>query len=161
MDAALTLAWRHAAGTVMPEDLPMAAAELLAADHDSPALRDLAGRRRGDDTSELTALLAQAMDELGVTVPDEDTAGRCLLHELAAEVVAGRVTAYEATHSLWSGMAAETHAEVAFMRAATEEDYLDDLLPEPFAAWERALRSAALALVATDHPLGPAVGPPA
>ncbi|WBP86067.1 hypothetical protein [Kitasatospora cathayae] len=69
MDAVFALAWQYAAGQLLPEDLPMAAAELLAVGEVSPALCNLAGR--GEPTAELEELFREAMAELGVPVPDE------------------------------------------------------------------------------------------
>ena len=92
MDAAFILAWQYSVGLVFPEDLPMAAAELPAEGQDSRALRDLAGRSRNDDTAELQDLLREAMAEMRVPVPDDDTAERCLLHHLAARLIAGGTT---------------------------------------------------------------------
>ncbi|MER7754193.1 hypothetical protein [Kitasatospora sp. NPDC097643] len=160
MSAAFTMAWQHAAGLIMPEQLPMRAAELLAAGEDSPALRDLAGRSRHEDTAELGQLFRQTLADLGQDVPDEDTVGRCLLHHLAAGLEAGEVTATEVCTRLWDGGAAETDLEKAFLRAAVDAveyvDYYELYNPAAYRAWEEKLRAAARALAAerATGPLG-------
>ncbi|MGW4648209.1 hypothetical protein [Kitasatospora sp. NPDC004289] len=158
MDAAFTLAWQLSVGLVFPEGLPTAAAELLAGGHDSPALRDLAGRSRHEDTSELKRLLQEALGELSVPVPDSDTAERCLLHHLAARLTAGDISPKDVAATLWHGVAdTGTDLETRFARAAVEEDYLDAMetdQPEEFRSWEDAVRAAAVALTAAgDDPL--------
>ncbi|GJF35007.1 hypothetical protein KNE206_77070 [Kitasatospora sp. NE20-6] len=161
MDTAFTLAWQHAVGLVHPEDLPMAAARLLAENLDSPALRDLAGRSRNDGTTELDALLRKAMGELGVAVPDQEIAERCLLRHQAARLTAGEATSGEVAAALWHGMAdTATDPEIRFLRAALEDEYYLDHMeahrPEAFRAWENTLRAAATALdTADDSPLTP------
>ncbi|MET9182792.1 hypothetical protein ABZX88_31945 [Kitasatospora aureofaciens] len=162
MDAAFTLAWQHAAGQVFPEDLPMAAAELLAAGDDSPALCDLAGRSRGEPTGELEELFREAMAELGVPVPEEALAGRCLLRHLAAGVAEGRLAPKEAAGTAWHGMDEfATEVERRFARAAKRLCCADCLVvvedgdPEAFRAWEQEVSAAADAVaVATDDPRG-------
>ncbi|WP_344625624.1 hypothetical protein [Kitasatospora arboriphila] len=162
MDGAFTLAWQHAVGHVLPEDLPMAAARLLADGLDSPALRDLAGRHRHEDTRELDALLHRSLAELGVQAPDHDTAERCLLHHLAALLVAGDLTPEEAAVRLWHGMAeTATEAEARFLEIAVTEDYYvhdpEYHRPEEVRSWRTRLRTAAVELVAAeDNPPAPA-----
>ncbi|MFK0194517.1 hypothetical protein [Kitasatospora sp. NPDC090308] len=155
MDAAFTLAWQHSVGLVFPENLPRAAAELMAEGQDSPALRDLAGRSGNEDTAELQGLLQEAMGELCVPVPDGETAERCLLHHLAARLTAGDITPKDVAATLWYGIAdTGTDLESQFARAATEEDYLDAMetnQPEAFRSWENALRAAAITLAAAEN----------
>lgn len=78
MEQPLAAAWKYVAGLTCPEDLPVAAAQLLAADYDSPSLRDLAGRSRRDDTSEIDALFHRAMAELRIPISDDEIAERCI-----------------------------------------------------------------------------------
>lgn len=166
MDSAFTLAWQRAVGHVFPEDLPMAAAELLAEGLDSPTLRDLAGRSRNDDTTELDALLRRAVAELGVSAPDHTTAERCLLHHLSSRLASGELTPKEVAARVWHGMAeTATEPELRFLTVATEEccscclDSLELRQPEAFHSWEIRLRAAAAVLgFADDNPLDP--GPP-
>ncbi|MFF2541783.1 hypothetical protein ACFVUY_04405 [Kitasatospora sp. NPDC058063] len=159
MNDAFTLAWRYATGLVHPEDLPMAAAELLAAGvgAQSAALCDLAGRRgRGERSAELSGLLWQAMAELGLPVPDEDFVGRCLLHRTAARLVSEEITSGDAVSELWraSGGAADA-AEQRFAALADQvccPDCLGDRESGARQDWERELRAAAVEVAsAADH----------
>ncbi|MFF2141565.1 hypothetical protein [Kitasatospora sp. NPDC058190] len=162
MDAVFTLAWQHAAGLVCPEDLPMAAAELLAAGEDSPALCDLAGRGRGEPTADLEELFREALEELGVPCPDSGLAERCLLRSLAAGVVAGEVTPKEAAGRAWLGMGeTATDVEWQFAEAVLRMCCSSCLVEvetynaEAYQAWEQEVSAAAAILAAAaDSPLG-------
>lgn len=153
MDQLFTVAWQYVIGIVQSEDLPMQAAQLLAAGMDSPALRDLAGRGRREVTTELSALFQQAVQELGGSMPDGETAERCLLHHLAGELAAGAKTPGEVAARVWQGLtAAQTETEHEFLQAVGDEyyvDYIADEQPEAFRAWEAELRSAAQRLSRT------------
>ncbi|KQX16804.1 hypothetical protein ASC82_00670 [Streptomyces sp. Root431] len=61
----------------------MLAAYALVNGHDSPALSELAGRPRQSDATEVRELYVQALSELDVPLPDEETAGRRLLVSLS------------------------------------------------------------------------------
>ncbi|WP_405877527.1 hypothetical protein OG762_03095 [Streptomyces sp. NBC_01136] len=147
MDRVFAIAWQYVVGLVSPEDLPMEAAQLLAVGLDSPALRDLAGRSRRDDTAEFRGLFQQAVGELGTAIPDEETAERCLLHYLAGQLAAGAMTPGEVAARVWQGLtAAQTGPERAFLQAVGDEYHVDFIAgeqPDAFHAWETALRSAA------------------
>ncbi|MFJ1758205.1 hypothetical protein [Kitasatospora sp. NPDC088134] len=153
MDQVFAVAWQYVVGVVESADLPMQAARLLAAGLDSPALRDLAGRSRAEDTTELAVLFRQAVHELGSSVPDEETAERCLLHHLAGGLAAGVKTPGEVAARVWQGLtAAQTGAEHEFLRAVSDEyyvEYIADGQPESFRAWEAELRAAAQRLSRT------------
>ncbi|MFJ8900083.1 hypothetical protein [Streptomyces sp. NPDC102370] len=60
---------------------------MLVDGRDSPALRELAGLSRRCDETEIRELYVQALHELGVSLPDEETAGRWLLVTLAVGLV--------------------------------------------------------------------------
>ncbi|MEU0797816.1 hypothetical protein ABZ342_47785 [Amycolatopsis sp. NPDC005961] len=92
MDVLRDVVWRHAAGMVYPEDLPMAAAEALVRGVDSPALRELAGLARDSATTEIEDLYRDALGELDVTIPDWREAARWWLGRLAEELVQGRLS---------------------------------------------------------------------
>ncbi len=77
MDQPATIAWKYAASLIRVEDLPMVAADLLAAGHDSPSLRDLAGRSRHEHPADIRELFGHTMEELGIQIPDYETAERC------------------------------------------------------------------------------------
>ncbi|MFF4920050.1 hypothetical protein ACFY4B_05650 [Kitasatospora sp. NPDC001261] len=159
MDDAFTLAWQYSAGLVFPEDLPMAAAGLLAAGigGDSPALCDLAGRPgRGEPPVELTELLWQAMAELGLPVPDDGFVQRSLLHHTAARLVSGEITPVEAVAMLWSRIDERTTG--AERRLAELVDRVccpgcvDTWPVEVTRDWEREMRAAAVEVAsAADH----------
>ncbi|WP_331737628.1 hypothetical protein OHA38_43955 (plasmid) [Streptomyces sp. NBC_01732] len=147
MDQVFAVAWQYVVGLVPPEDLPMEAAQLLAVGLDSPALRDLAGRTRREETAEIEGLLRQAVGELGTAIPDEESAERCLLHYLAGQLAAGAKTPGEVAARVWQGLtAAQTGPERAFLLAVGDEyhvDFISDERPDAFQAWETALRAAA------------------
>ncbi|MFD4657697.1 hypothetical protein ACFWP2_18945 [Kitasatospora sp. NPDC058444] len=159
MNEAFTLAWRHAAGRVFPEDLPMAAAELLArgVGGDSPALCELAGRPgRGERSGELAELLRQAMDELGLPVLDEELVERCRMYETAVELLSGEVAPGDVAAEDWhwtSGNA--TEAERRFVAAVDEAgcpDCLGAWPAEAARAWVREVMAVAAEVAAADDP---------
>ncbi|MEV7856488.1 hypothetical protein [Streptomyces sp. NPDC088183] len=149
MDQVFAVAWQYVVGLLPPEELPMEAAKLLAVGLDSPALRDLAGCSRREDTVEIEGLFRQAVGELGTAIPDEETAERCLLHHLAGQLAAGTKTPGEVAARVWQGAtltAAQTGPERAFLLAVGDEYHVDFISvkhPDAFQAWETALRSAA------------------
>ncbi|MEV6976267.1 hypothetical protein [Kitasatospora sp. NPDC093806] len=154
MDQVFAVAWQYVVGRVPPEDLPMEAAQLLAIGLDSPALRDVAGRTRREDTAEIEGLFRQAVGELGTAIPDEESAERCLLHYLAGQLVAGTKTPGEVAAMVWQKdlTVARTGPERAFLLAVGDEyhvDFIADARPDAFQAWEIALRSAAEQLCQT------------
>ncbi|MFJ9691200.1 hypothetical protein [Kitasatospora sp. NPDC101183] len=162
MDPVYTLAWHQTACRVMPRDLPMAAAELLAAGEDSPALRELAGRSGRGLAAEMIELLHEALAELGLPVPTWETAHRCELREAAERVAAGEVTPEELVEELQVDRDAEfPEAEGRFANLYIEVDCggcLEDLGVERLADWTARVRSAAaeLASAADDPRVGPA-----
>ncbi|MBV2156446.1 hypothetical protein [Kitasatospora sp. SUK 42] len=115
------------------------------------------GAERAD---ELEELLREAMDELGVVMPEQGLAERCLVRHLAAALTAGELTPKEAAAQVWQGMGeSATEVEWRFVETVTveccpsclEEQETDN--PEAFHAWERKLRAAAATLaVAEDDP---------
>ncbi|MFF4382754.1 hypothetical protein [Kitasatospora sp. NPDC001547] len=159
MDAVFTLALRHDAGRVFPEDLPMAAAELLARGigGESPALCELAGRSgRGERAGELTELLRQATEELGLPVLDEELVERCRMYETAVELVSGELSPDEVAVTAWHWTGAEaTEAERRFVAAVDEAGCPDCLgaWPEELArAWVREVTAAAAGVLAGGDP---------
>ncbi|WP_052434813.1 hypothetical protein [Streptacidiphilus melanogenes] len=153
MDQLFVVAWQYVVGIVESEDLPMRAAELLAAGLDSLALRDLAGRGKSEITTELSELFRQAVHELGESMPSKETAERCLLHHLAGQLAAGTKTPGEVAARVWQGLtSAQTGAEREFLQAVGDEyyvDYIADHQPDAFRAWETELRFAAQRLSGT------------
>ncbi|MFD7451571.1 hypothetical protein [Kitasatospora sp. NPDC059827] len=154
MDQLTTLTWQYVAGRVEPAELPMAAAHLLVAGFDSPALRDLAGRAPNDDTAEV---FREALAELGKAVPDERTADRCLIHHLAGLLAAGELAPATVAGEVWFlAMRGDTEAEEAFIDAIGPE-YLMDVRTEgpteQYRAWAEGIRSAAERLCRTEAPI--------
>lgn len=149
-----TLAWQYTAGLVPNEELPTAAAGLLAAGLDSPALRRLAGLSRRDGNAELFSSL---LGEFGLASPDEGTAERCVLHHLAERLTAGAATPRETADVVWRRLhAGRPEAERAFVDAVGPEYHVEHIaaeLPEAFAAWEERLHSAARRLRGTAFPV--------
>ncbi|MFB7291231.1 hypothetical protein [Actinacidiphila glaucinigra] len=149
-------AWQHVAWVVPIEDLPMLAAHALADGDDSPALRELAGLSRRDDPAEIRELYDRALSELGIKLPDEETAGRRVLLDLAQRLVRGELTAVEVANKL-SKTAARTPEETHFL--VTAAVYSKWLLPALLPGWERDLRAAALAVLEAHRPADGRNGP--
>ncbi|MER5863346.1 hypothetical protein [Kitasatospora sp. NPDC002040] len=162
MDAAFTLAWQYAAHQVRSEDLPMAAARLLAGDHDSPALRELAGCSGRERWSDLDPMIRQALDELGHPVPSGAAAERHLVHHLAGRLAADELTPSEVYAELGTHTTGDlaTKAEeqligvvarAACCRSCFSE--FEEFSPGEFRTWEADVRSAAAALLTSgDDP---------
>jgi hypothetical protein len=83
------------------EDLPEIATQALVRGIDSPALRELAGLSRDDARRGARDLYITAMAELGVQMPTPTEAARELVRFWAAEMLAGRLTPYEASRLIW------------------------------------------------------------
>ena len=93
-------AWRMAAGSLVSEDLPEIATEALVRGLDSPTLRVLAGQSR-DDVRDLADLFRDALDELGIDLPDPDSAQWRLARRIAGDIVTGRVSPARGANELW------------------------------------------------------------
>jgi hypothetical protein len=122
MDQPATVAWQYVVRLIFPEDLPTAAAHLLAAGYDSPSLCDLAGPSRRAETAEIDELLDGAMDELGVPIPDEETAERCLLHHMATQLGAGAISPRDAAARITNYSCCDGRHPVFFTSAASGRD---------------------------------------
>lgn len=158
MDRLQDSAWQYVAEVLRPEDLPMLAAHALVDGHDSPALRELAGLPRRSDVTEVRELYVQALSELGVPLPDEETAGRRLLVSLAFGLVQGDLSPKEVGNSLSMTVAAHTEEETQFLSIAAE--YSEWIGPDDLPAWERELQAAAQLLAASTD-LGSGIRVPA
>ncbi|MGW7198907.1 hypothetical protein [Streptomyces chryseus] len=151
MDRLQHSAWQYVAGVLPPEKLPMLAAHALVDGHDSPSLRELAGLPRRSDAAEIRELYVHALKELGVPLPDEETAGRRLLVNLALGLTGGALSPTEVADGLSIGIAARTEEETQFLSVAAE--YSEWMGPEDLPGWEDDLRTAAHSLAAaTDLP---------
>ncbi|MEU9045420.1 MULTISPECIES: hypothetical protein [unclassified Kitasatospora] len=153
MEQLLTLAWQYRAGLVPNEELPIAAAHLLVAGLDSPALRELAGLSRSDSNAELFPVV---LGEFGTALPDQDITECCVLHHVADRLVAGAMTPSQVAAEVWRRLfAGWTEAERDFVDAVGYEYHVDLIAaerPEAFRVWEKALRSAAERLCRTPFP---------
>lgn len=78
--------------------------------------------------------------QVGIQIPDDETAGRCLLHHMATRLSAGAVSPREAAAPFWQGTVPLTNPERAFVQAVGQENYLDHLSTEDLRSWENALR---------------------
>ncbi|WP_147976638.1 hypothetical protein [Streptomyces sp. MS191] len=157
MDRLQDSAWQYVAEVLTSEDLPMLAAHALVDGHDSPALRELAGLPRRSDATEVDELYIQALGELGVPLPDEETAGRRLLVSLALGLVQGELSPKEVTDRLSITIAARTQEETRFLSVAAE--YSEWIGPDDLPRWEHDLRAAAKLLAALTD-LAPGIRPP-
>ncbi|WMX48673.1 hypothetical protein [Streptomyces roseicoloratus] len=148
-------AWLYQSDQVCSEGLPMTAAQALAIGMDTPALRELAGLSRHADPRDIRDTFEQALQELGIDLPDHHLARRYALLRLAARFTAGEVDLAELASDDWSETEVETAEEQAFLAllppCACCIEYTLGLDEE---AWEAQLQIAACALV--SHP---AVGP--
>lgn len=93
-------AWRLAAGNLASEDLPDIATAALVRGLDSPALRVLAGQSRNDVRDSMD-LFRTALAELGMDLPDADSAHWCLARRTAAAIVAGLIEPGQGATDLW------------------------------------------------------------
>ncbi len=94
-------AWTMVAGMLRSENLPDIATEALLRGLDTPALRMLAGQSR-DDVRDSADLFHSALDELGIALPDADTASWNLARRTAREIVDGRMEPILGAEALWS-----------------------------------------------------------
>ncbi|MFI1466303.1 hypothetical protein [Streptomyces wuyuanensis] len=139
-------AWQYVAEVIHTEDLPMLAAHSLVDGHDSPALRELAGLPRTGHADLVRELYLQALDELGVPVPDEDTAGRRLLVRLAFGLVRGELSPRGVADRLSVAVTAHTPDETRFLSLAAGYD--EWIGPDDLREWELGLLNAARSLAA-------------
>jgi hypothetical protein len=89
-----------AVGSLASEDLPEIATEALVRGLDSPALRVLAGQSR-DAVRDSADLFRVALGELGIDLPDADTAQWRLARRTAGDIVAGRIRPARGATELW------------------------------------------------------------
>ncbi|WP_051733318.1 hypothetical protein [Kitasatospora phosalacinea] len=144
------MACRYRAGEVDPADLPMIAAEALAAGLDAPALCELAGRPRNAVTHEIRDAFEQALAECGIELPDPETARRHALRRLAARLGDGEITAAALATDDWWEMEGETAEERSFVRLIPQcTCCLGYMSEHDRRVWEAELRAAARALAAS------------
>ncbi|MFF3005369.1 hypothetical protein ACFVTF_21430 [Kitasatospora sp. NPDC057940] len=150
------VACRYRVGEVDAAQLPMIAAEALAAGLDGPTLCELAGRPRNADGQELRDEFERALAECGIALPDLALAGRHALRRTAARFLAGEVPLADlGLEDLgWDDLGetgAQTAQERAFVRLIPQCTccLAYTLGLDQQAEWEAELRAAALALVSS------------
>lgn len=133
----------------------MTAAPALAVGMDTPALCELAGLPRHADPRDIRDTFEQALEELGIILPDHHMARRYALGRLATRFTAGEVDVAELASDEWSDMEVETAEEQAFVVLLPPcSCCIDYTLGLDEAAWKAQLQIAAFALVSQ-----PTVGP--
>ncbi|SFY32733.1 hypothetical protein OH786_33905 [Streptomyces atratus] len=105
------VACRYQADEILPEDLPMIAAEALAAGLDTSKLCELAGWPRNADAHDVRSAFEQALSELGIELPVPGLAQRHGLRRLAARLAEGEIAPAELATDLWQEIEAETAKE--------------------------------------------------
>ncbi|MET8043425.1 hypothetical protein ABZU25_21490 [Micromonospora sp. NPDC005215] len=100
MEQLRALGIRLAMDEPVGDDLPMAAAHALTRGVDSPSLRELAGLSKGQ-SRDAVDLFRQAMDELGCPVPGKSGARLYLMHQAAANILAGKGDPEDLAHEIY------------------------------------------------------------
>ncbi|MGA4846978.1 hypothetical protein ACOBQB_12195 [Streptomyces sp. G5(2025)] len=140
-------AWRCQVGWMRPEDLPMAAAEALAAGLDGPTLVELAGMPCNADPRDIRDAFEQALPEVGIALPDHGQAQRHALRALAVRFVAGETGLAELASDGWWQTEVESAEERAFVALLPPcTCCLEYTLGLDEEEWRTRLRSAAFAL---------------
>ncbi|WP_304452983.1 hypothetical protein [Nocardiopsis sp. YSL2] len=148
-------AWLYQADQMCPEDLPMTAAQAIAAGVDTPALCELAGLPRLADPRYIRDAFEQALAESGIAIPDHHLARRYALRRLATRFIAGEVALAESASDEWSQVEVETAEERAFLALLPPcACCIEYTLGLEEAVWEAQLRIAARALV-SSRTVGP------
>ncbi|RFC77431.1 hypothetical protein DXZ75_05820 [Streptomyces sp. AcE210] len=109
------VACRYQANEKRPEDLPMIAAEALAAGLATPALCELAGWPRNADARDIRDAFEQALAESGIDVPDPGLARRHALRRLAARLIDGEIAPADLATDDWWETEVETAEERSFV----------------------------------------------
>ncbi|WP_143658086.1 hypothetical protein [Embleya scabrispora] len=151
------VAWCYPVDEVEPADLPMIAAEALAAGLESPALCELAGLGRGDDVRDLRDLFEQALAETGIELPSSGPAWRYALRRLAARIIDGNVVLADVAWGGWSDLAVETEEEREFVSLLPEcACCVEYTLGYDAERWASEVRAAAIVLNSSPGRVGPA-----
>jgi hypothetical protein len=82
---------------------------------ETPALCELVGLSRLADPRDIRDTFEQALEELGIVLPDHHMARRYALRRLATRFTAGEVDLAELASDEWSDMEVETAEEQAFV----------------------------------------------
>ncbi|MFF3343020.1 hypothetical protein [Streptomyces flavidovirens] len=148
-------ACRYQADEIRPEDLPMIAAEALAAGLDTPTLCELAGLPRNADARDIRDAFEQALSESGIELPDPGLARRHALRRLAARLINGEIAAADLATDDWWETEAETIEERSFVSLIPQCGCcIEYTLGLDQRTWAAELRIAAHALTSSP-PIGP------
>ncbi|MGW7595999.1 hypothetical protein, partial [Streptomyces rubiginosohelvolus] len=107
-------ACRYQADEIQPEELPLIAAEALAAGLDTPTPCELAGWPRNADVRDMRDAFEQALSASGIALPDRSPARRHALRRMAARGIDGEITSADLATDDWWETQAETAAEQSF-----------------------------------------------
>ncbi|PWI46188.1 hypothetical protein CK485_00045 [Streptomyces sp. ICBB 8177] len=144
------MACRYQADEIRLEDLPMVAAEALAAGLDTPTLCELAGLPRNADARDIRDAFEQALSEAGVELPDPGLARRHALRRLAARLINGDVAPADLATDDWWETEVETVEERSFVSLIPQcACCIEYTLGLDQQTWAAELRIAALALTSS------------
>jgi hypothetical protein len=148
-------AWHYRLAEVSPEDLPMTAAHALARGLDTPALCELAGLPRNADSSQVRNLFEQALEELGIPLPDLELAQRYRLHRLARTLLHETIDPAVLARDDWHEIPTATAEESSFVALLPPcSCCLEYTVGSDMRRWTAELQAAALRLTMTP-PIGP------
>lgn len=94
------VAAKHRLDVLLSDELPAVAARFVALGIVSPALEELASLR-SSYTEEAQALFREALRELEIELPSERNILLMVAREIAAEMLAGRITARAGAEKIW------------------------------------------------------------
>jgi hypothetical protein len=145
----------YQADEIRPEELPLIAAEALAAGLDTPTLCELAGWPRHADARDIRDAFEQALAELEIGLPERGLARRHALRRMAARLIDGEITPADLARGDWWETEVETAAERSFVALIPHcVCCIEYALGFDQQTWAAQLRSAALALMSSS-PIGP------
>ena len=140
------VAAKWALGLVPAEALPRLATNALEAGLDTPALRLVAGELH-PTRDETGVLFDEALDELGVKVPDRSRAALIVAKDYATQIADGTLSPYQGARQIWElHVEAEGALELGpFVYWASEWQQADTRVRREYC--ETAIRTAALDLL--------------
>jgi hypothetical protein len=144
------IAARLVVGEQASEDLPGLATEALVRGLDSPSLREAAGLSPRDVRAAREAFV-NALRELGLQLPDEQSALWLLIRNMLRRIVDGSINAYEGASWIWhqAYWRVEREGDLrVFVGLASEWDDHPGSRP----AIEQAIRDSAVDLLAQGEP---------
>jgi hypothetical protein len=124
--------WKRTCSQLPAGDYVDWAGEMLVQGHDSYSLRILAGLERLASTFEAEDYFLRSAKELGLSIPDTETAARAYACEVAQHILDGRVTGQEGVRELYRVCLA-TEYDPAYLIWLELDDALDSLLSGEYA----------------------------